>query len=609
MPDYIAGAFAAFKPPPNLRVSEWSSEYRVLSGEASANKGKWRNENMPHLAEVMDAIHEPGVETIVGMMSSQMGKSECILNTIGYIISQDPAPIMLIRPDLDVAKRFSKVRLAPMIRDTRILTGLVVESKARDSGNTILMKNFPEGHIAIIGANSPSALSDVPIRFLIGDELDRFKETIEGDAWALGLQRTTNYPNRKHIVFSSPTIQDLSRIQHLYESGDRRRRHVPCWKCSYLQELKFANLKWEEGEPETAHFVCVDCKGVIEEKQKMGMLRAGVWVKERPTRRVASFAISQLYSPLKKWSEIIEKWEDEKDDPSTLRVFINTVLNETWEERGEAPEWEKVFMRRGACERGKIPPGGLLVTCGIDVQGDRIECELFAWGRDKICWSFDENIIFGDPNGDEIWQKLRQFLEKPIPCVGGHRKINLTAIDTGGHWTQKVYTFAREMGQERLMPVKGAPIDSAIGRPKSMDITMRGRIVKKGVQLWRVGTDILKKEIYSSLRMELADKDNPPPGYIFTADYDEEYYKQLTSEQLIKRRKKTGGWKYTFMPYRDGKIKGHIRNEVLDRHVYGRAAAVRLGIDRFTEKEWGFLERQVLKLQNQAPTAPISRIN
>ena len=215
----------------------------------------------------MDAVNDPRTEMVVIMSSAQVGKTEIINNIIGYNVHLDPSPILLLQPTLEMAEAWSKDRFAPMLRDTYVLKGLVKDPRTRDSGNTLLHKRFPGGHITMAGANSPASLASRPIRLVLCDEVDRYPVSAgtEGDPVSLAKKRTTTFWNRKILLTSTPTIKGASRIESAFEQSDQRRFYVPCPQCGEKQTLKWQQVKWEQGDPkdgdekhkpETAAYIC-----------------------------------------------------------------------------------------------------------------------------------------------------------------------------------------------------------------------------------------------------------------------------------------------------------------------------------------------------------------
>ena len=261
----------AFQPPKRQLVSEWADQNRYLTSTSSAEPGLWRTSRANYQREIMDVIVDRKIETVVFMKSAQVGATELLLNVLGYYISQDPCPVMCLQPTIEMGRSFSKDRLAPMLAASPALADKVKEPRSRDSENTVLHKKFPGGHLTITGANSASGLASRPIRILLIDECDRYPASAgsEGDPIALATKRTTTFWNRKIIMASTPTIDGLSRIQTAFESSDKRKYWVPCVHCKDYITLEWANVHWEETQPDTAHYVCQSCGSIMEEKHKV----------------------------------------------------------------------------------------------------------------------------------------------------------------------------------------------------------------------------------------------------------------------------------------------------------------------------------------------------
>ena len=212
--ELLARCAAVLKPPPALTLSEWADRYRVLSAESSAEPGRWHTDKAPYQREIMDAIGDPHIRKVVIMSAAQIGKTDAfILNPLGYYMDYAPAPILVMQPTLDMGQTFSKDRLAPMIRDTPELRDKI-DVKSRYSGNTIMKKNFPGGHITIVGANSATGLASRPIKVLLADEVDRYPASAgtEGDPLSLAQKRQTTFWDKKTVIVSTPVIKGQSRI-------------------------------------------------------------------------------------------------------------------------------------------------------------------------------------------------------------------------------------------------------------------------------------------------------------------------------------------------------------------------------------------------------------
>lgn len=585
---YASAFRRGLRPEPRLTVSEWADRHRMLSGKASAEPGPWRTERTPYLRAIMDALspHSPW-ERVVFMKGAQIGGTEAGNNWLGYIIHNTPAPTLAVSPTVDMAKRASRQRIEPLIEESPVLRSLVAPARARDSGNTVMSKDFPGGVLVLTGANSAVGLRSMPARFLFLDEVDAYPGDAdgEGDPVALAMARTSTFgARRKVFLVSTPTVAGVSRIEAAYSESDQRRFFVPCPHCTDMAPLSWQRIRWPEGRPRDAHAVCEACGGVIEEHHKGAMLAAGEWRATAPgDGRTAGFHLSALYSPPGwfSWGEAAEQFTQAKDTPSRLKTFVNVVLGETWAERGDAPEWKRLAARRETYTRGHVPKGGLALTAGCDVHPDRLECEVVAWGRNRVSWSVDHVVIHGNPAQPDVWRELTDLLHRewPGPCGHGFRILKL-AIDIGGHNTEAVYRFAAT-DPARIMAVKGMPAATvALGAASRVEVNRAGRKVKRGALLWPVGVSILKADLYSRLKLDPPDEGQPDPaGFCRFPDHPDEWFKQLCAEQLVKRTTRTGHTRLEWEQTRD-------RNEALDCRVYAMAAALAAGIERWGDADW-----------------------
>jgi phage terminase large subunit GpA-like protein len=387
-------------PPPNLKISDWADNYRRLSPESSAEAGQWKSDRAPFQREIMNTFNDPDIQRIVFMKSSQVGATEILLNVIGYYIDQDPAPMLIMQPTLQMAQAFSKDRLAMMIRDSEKIRDCVKDPRSRDSGNTVLSKKFAGGNLNIVGSNSASGLASRPIRIVLADECDRYEASAgaEGDPISLATKRTTTFWNKKIYLCSTPTIKGLSRIETAFEESDKRYYHVPCPECNEKQVLKWKNVVWEENQPETASYACEHCGSVIDEAKKQWMLKHGEWIASETKSDTAGFHISELYSVWSTWSDMAKSFLEAKKNPEMLKTWINTALGESWEEQGEAVEYETLLERRLNYDYTTIPEDVLVLTAGVDTQKDRLELQLVGWGKNYEAWVCDYRIFWGDPN-------------------------------------------------------------------------------------------------------------------------------------------------------------------------------------------------------------------
>ena len=550
-------------PPPDLTISEWADEYRRLSPEASAEAGKWSTARAEYQRGMMDAVSDPTIEQVVLMTSAQIGKTEIINNISGYHIHQDAAPMLVVQPTLEMAKSWSQERFAPMIRDSDVLSDIIGDPRARDSGNTMLHKIFRGGHISIAGANSPSGLASRPIRIVLCDEVDRYPLSAgtEGDPVELAKKRSTTFWNRKIILVSTPTEKGASRIEKAFAESDQRYFYVPCPDCEHEQILKWENVRWEDSNPNTAHYCCPECGSVWDDAKRYNAVKNGKWVATHPSSNVAGFHLSALYSPWTSLAQGVQDFINAKGDPMRLRAWVNLYLGETWEEQGERIDEYDLFERREDWPHD-LPEGVVVLTAGVDVQDDRVAFEILGTGSGHETWSIQYDEIYGDPSSAELWQRLDEVLNQTfIHPIRGEMIIRSTCVDSGGHYTQQVYNYARQRAGKRVFAIKGIGGEGKpiAGKPSRNNI---GKI-----NLFPVGTDTAKELIFARLKIT-----EEGAGYChFPFTHNEEYFRMLTSEKKVTKY-------YKGRPKREW-VKVRQRNEALDCRVYAMAALELMGLN------------------------------
>lgn len=608
---------AGLAPDPAQTVSEWADRHRMLSSRGAAEAGPYRTSRTPYMRGIMDTL-SPGdpARRIVFPKAAQVGATEAGNNWLGFCIHRAPGPFLLVQPTTDLAKRLSQQRIEPLIEESPALRELIAPSRSRDSGNTVLAKRFPGGVLVIAGANSAVGLRSMPARNVFLDEVDAYPGDLdgEGDPIKLAEARTISFGHRaKLFLASTPTIAGLSRIEREWELSDQRRYHLPCPHCGGLQWLKFERLRWARGRPDTAVYVCEHCEEPIEERHKTWMMdpeNGADWIATADPETLAAarrsgivgFHISGLYSPLGwlSWTGIAEQWDAAQGNEAALKTFKNTILGETWQERGEAPDWQRLYDRRDAdAALGRVPVGALVLTAGADVQRDRIEIDVWGWGRSLRSWLVDHIVLEGDTSRAEVWAQLDGLLGQTWEHASGARMaLARLAIDTGdGLTTDAVYGWVRKAGRGQVLAVKGVggfdrsmPVDG----PTFVEVNEGGRKIRRGVQLWKVAGAVFKAETYRFLRLDqpteeaLAEGAEWPAGYVHIprGGVTTEWLKQLTAEQLVTIRDKRRG--YQRLEWQQTRE----RNEALDCRVYARAAAWLMGIDRWDDARWQELEAQ-----------------
>jgi phage terminase large subunit GpA-like protein len=505
------------------------------------------------------------------MFAAQTGKTEAGSNWLGYVIDHAPGPMLCVQPTVEMAKRLSKQRLESMITDTPCLAAKIAPARARDSGNTMFSKEFSGGIMLLTGANSATGLRSAPCRYLFADEVDAFPSDVdgEGDPVALAERRTTTFARRKILLTSTPTVKDFSRIEAEYLRSDQRRFYVPCPSCGGMQWLQWPRLKWDAKRPADVRYQCEHCSERFEENHKPAMLAAGEWRATAPSDgRTAGFQLSGLYSPLGwcSWEQLVDDFLRAKSDAPALKAFVNTRLAETWEEDyAAAVSADGLMTKRLAYESGTCPDGVVLLTCGVDVQDNRLAVSVWGWGEGETGWLIWHQELMGDPTQTEVWGQLDQVLVTEWATTAGKAlKVSQVAVDSGGHCTHEVYRYVRDRVRQNVVAIKGSSRRNspAVGKGTKVDVSYQGRVLKRGVTLYQLGTDTIKTTLFGRLRHNEA-------GGMGTLHFgmaaDEDYFKQLTSERQALRY-------HRGFPIREWVKKAGDRNEALDCVVYAYAA-------------------------------------
>jgi phage terminase large subunit GpA-like protein len=615
----VAAALArGLKPKRRRSVSQWADEERYVARESgSPLPGKWSNDYVPEMVEVMDCLNPRHPAREVSLKkSAQVGASEAGLNMLGFVITDLPSPIMVVLPTTDEMKKYVRLKLQPAIDVTPALKKAVKTIKSRDEeSSTTTFKRFAGGFLQLAGANASSGLQMTTVRILVLEEVSEYPMDVDGrgDPVDLAIERTQGWEGREKIAYISTSgIKGQCRVTRKYEASDMRVRYMPCPHCGAFQPFYWDRLDKEAVAPT---YICIASGCVIEESSKPWMRARGIWVKTFPGEgapgkfilpedlgnlgdrikpdvlmdgRQPGFAINGLYSATKSWGRIVKQWREAQGSDEKLKVFTQQVLGEPWEAQGEAPDHERLFERRAKYEWRKIPRGALFLTGAADVQGDRIEWAIYAWGVGLTSWLIDKGIIEGDPNNLTPWSELNSVLEKSyIDAYGKPWRMEAFGVDTG-YLSQACYRWVRmHAATGRVFALDGRDGWKLppLGTPSTKDVDYQGK--KQGqVRLWPVGTFGLKSELYSSIGKLVrgADKDTGlyPPGTAFYGDAcDQAYLQQLTAEQVIERKSRSGAVELVWAKKQD-------RNEAHDIAVYNRALAHHLS-DGMRPDEWAAL--------------------
>ena len=564
------------QPPPKLTLSQWAEKYAVLSRETSAQTGRFHA--FPYQIGIMDAITDPTVEMVTVQKSARVGYTKILDHVAGYYIHQDPSPILVVQPRVEDAEDYSVTEIEPMLRDTPVLAEIVGDPKKKDARQKINKRIFRNGaSISFVGANSPGGFRRITARIVKFDEVDGYPVMgagKEGDQIKLGIKRTESFWNRKIILGSTPTVKGESRIEKSYANSDQRKYYVPCPHCGEYQVLEWGGpdtpygMKWDKDEngvglPDSVFYACKVTGCVIREDDKEDMVERGEWRATKPFKGHAGFHIWAAYSLFvnASWRNLVAEWLEVKDDPLMRQTFVNLVLGETYEDRGDRALQEDRLAARCEVWGAEVPDGVAVVTVGVDTQGDRFECEVVGWGLNEESWSIDFEVIQGDLETPDPWNRLDAYLRRIWFRADG-RGFEVMAVchDSGGHHTQKVYEFAKARLGRRVWAVKG---ESAVGGKRSpvWPTKTPSRRNKSSFRPVILGVNAAKDSVRSRLHLV-----EPGAGYMhFPVSRDINYFAQLTAERSV--RKTSGGQHYRVWELPNGRA-----NEALDCRVYAYAA-------------------------------------
>ncbi|MEM0952270.1 MAG: phage terminase large subunit family protein [Cyanobacteria bacterium P01_H01_bin.74] len=563
--EIVKNAFKVLEPPPETTTSAWADKHRILTSATSPEPGQWYSDRVPYAKAMMDAMDDQDTWKVVFMVAAQITKTECILNNIGKNIHLDPSSMLLLLPDEQFASDFSKDRLLPMLESSQPLKQRVLNrKKGTGKDNTKLSKRFPGGYLAIVGAKSPTGLSSRPIKRVYADEVDRMPTSTgyEGHAIQLAEKRTTNFLDRKVILCSTPALDDDSEIKRQYENSDKRQLYVNCPHCDESQVLEWEQVTWVKRKnkdssieqlPDTAAIACVECGVLIDENERIRICREGVWIATAAFTGIAGFHASSLVSLMTDLKTIVAEYIEAENDPEKLKVFWNTRLARTWKEEGVSVDEDILYSRREDYT-STVPDGVLVLTAGVDIQSDRLECEVKGWGEHEESWGIGYYIIPGSPHERSVWVDLEKILFKKYANSDGVQfDISLTCIDSG-YLTQIVYEFCHKNRVRNVLPVKGRAQE---GLPAIPGFNFIEKLKKtREITPIILGVNGIKSIIYHRLTLVQSGF-----GYYhFPKKYTKEYFEQLTAEEKITEKGEVK-WK-----------KIRARNEVLDIAVYNYAA-------------------------------------
>lgn len=566
---------------------EWAEEKRFLPSELSPLPGLWRANVAPYCVEILNHILD---SSPVREIAVAKGAQTCLTvgvaeNWIGYTIDADPCALMYATADDRLARERMKLSIDPMI-DLSGLRGKISSQTdktrtGKKGGDTQTRKEFPGGFLLSASLQSPNRGRSFPVKRLILDEIDAAPAELksDGDPISVFVARTNAYGETKKILYiSTPLEKTTSKIWPLFEKGDQRKYFVPCPVCGHMQILEWGRLKFEYAGKNTVklgsvHYECCECQAHWKNHDKVDFLAKGEWRATAKSQRpgLISYHLSGLYSPIGflSWEEIAQKWIEaqsarQKGDYSLLRTFINLVLGEPWENRGEAPRYELIMSRRSEYSYNRNSPpdeGPLFLTAGVDVQGNRLEVEVVAWGVGNRSWSVCYEVIEGDVTLEEPWIKLQKFLSGTFKTVENRELRLMIALIDSGYKTDIVYSFCDQL--PGVFPSMGQPYQN---RSRWAGVFKQTELSIYSTYRFDLNVDLLKETLYTMLKRGINDDDKIPEGFChFPTDYTHKYFRQLTAEERVMERDKSGRLRIVW------KQPDNRPNEALDCRVMAMA--------------------------------------
>lgn len=593
---FLEGFSAGIQPVPDINVWQHADKYRVIAGEAAAEPGPYRSSRTPYLREPMEALSpQSEAQIVVFMKPTQIGATEVANNWAFHTIAVNPGPFAFYLPTETDAATHSKFKFQPSVEATECVREKLI------GDNTIMSKMFLGTPMKFMGAETPRNYRHMTWKFIDAEEVDEWPYDVggQGDPTELLIKRmdTMLQQGGKLYMPCSPTIDGLSKIQRWWNVSDQRHLYVPCPLCGEFQVLIWSKdtLIYERDDDynlaSEPQYKCIHCSKKFSEYHKTAMLAAHEWRAHKPTRKIWGFHMNSLYSPLGwlSWESMCEEWlrAQKEKDPTKLKVFVNTRLAAVWKEDTDVRDPSELMKRREVYA-AQVPAGACILVVGTDVQKDRLETSVIAFGPGFENWGIEHKVFRGDTERDEVWEDHWSYIfdTRFTHESGLVMKIAGTCVDTGA-FTDTVYGYIRPYQGRRVFAIKGKGGDRA-------PITGPSKVFKKTINLFTVGTDAVKERIFAWLRTKKPEghmAGDPIRGYShFPVEYDDEYFDQLTGEVAVLEKGRKA-----FKPRRAGQAV-----EKLDCFVYAYAALKILDVD--LDREMKKLMRKIANMNRKPDT-------
>jgi phage terminase large subunit GpA-like protein len=595
-PDHLAAKTmaAVLEPDPPVDYLRWAEENISFSERESPFPGPYNRDLFPYFTEILAALSpEDPCRIVTFKKSAQLGGTVVANIFCMGTLHVSPCDMLYVHPTDDNGKRWSKLKLRPMINGNRTLRRLFPE-RSRDGGDSVMFKERRDGRgsLQISGANSEASLSMITVKAQVQDDLSKWDVNDAGDPERQADSRSRAHEFAKIFKNSTPLVEPGCRISKNYSKGTQEEYFVPCPHCGHMQTLEWENLaaSIEEAGAQGAHFTCTDpdCGGVIEDHHRPGMIRKGEWRAKNPAaaRQHRSFFIWSAYSLLQSLERIVNEFLESRGDPASEQVFSNDTLGRAYKADAEAPPWEEIRKRAEEIghRRGVIPGGHVVVTLGVDCQQDRVEYQVIAWARNSRRAVVDYGKIAGHISERETQNQLTDLFKKQWPNEAGNKLgVDLLAID-GNAWTEDVWSWARKHPASRVIMVRGANQDNAplLARVKK-ERGRTGKLLRYSKRFFNFATSVLKMALYRNLRKT----DPQERGFVgIPAGLDDDYFQQLTAERRQGKRNRQGFTVYQW-------VKDPTQaNEMLDCMLIAEAAAIKYGVRDMIDKTWDRFEAE-----------------
>ncbi|MEY2656164.1 MAG: hypothetical protein RLZZ524_3192 [Pseudomonadota bacterium] len=563
---HVQRGLAAFGVPEPMSLDEWAREHFYLSAESSYVEQRWS----PWWFQkaIMACISNDDIREVDFRKSARVGYTKMLLAAIGYFAQHKRRNQALWQPTDDDRDEFVKTELDPMLRDVAVMESVFPAYLKRDKDNTLQAKKFLGSMAHMKGGKAAKNYRRISVDTAYLDEYDAFDSNIEkeGDPGTLAAKRIEGATFPKLVVGTTPKLKGFSNIEKRErEAGIFLQPHIPCPECGEYHALTWGGkdephgFKWTDNNAETVRHLCPHCGALIDQAQYLAVADRGRYQAEdgttcdsagifrnavgeiiRPPEHVA-FHVWSAYSPNVSWISIARDFlaayrESGEGKKEKLQAFWNTTLGEYWAEEYEKSDENELRARAEPYKLERVPMGAVLLLAGIDTQPNRLECVVWGYGRGCEKWVVAHRIFFGNPDEDEVWHDLEEFIFETEFTHASGRTLRIVgaAIDTRGHNTHAVYNFCARHARRKVFAIAGRS-----GREKhirdgasKVDIDWKGRLRKNGLVLWWVGTNHAKDLIYG--RLQIA---SPGPGYMhFSQELPDEFFKQFTGEARTTRR-------------------------------------------------------------------------